>query len=127
MMMLPRFRVIVLTLACCALVACHAIQPPVARETLVGCYAYVSKDPESRATDHNLDHLVLQSDGKYYLVQGGSTKPRTETVGAWTLLAGGANGQEVLLDHSGYPIQMKGDEVRLLIDNDVGIWYTKAK
>jgi hypothetical protein len=70
--------------------------------------------------------LVLQTDGKYDLVQGGSTKPRTETVGAWTL-SGGVNGPEVLLDHSGYPIQMKRNEVRLLIDTDVGIWYTKAK
>ena len=112
-------------LACYVLVGCHTTQP-VTREALVGSYAYKSKDPEGRATDHEWDHLTLQADGKYDLVQGGSTKPRTETVGAWTL-SGGVNGPEVLLDHSGYPIQMKSSEVRLLIDNDVGIWYTKAK
>ena len=116
-----------LVLACCALGGCDTNQPPVTREALIGSYSYVSKDPESRATDHNLDHLALQSDGKYDLVQGGSTKPRTETVGAWTLWTAGADGPEVLLDHSGYPIQMKSNEVRLLIDNDLGIWYAKAK
>jgi hypothetical protein len=30
------------------------------------------------------------------------------------------------LDHAGYPIQIRGNEVRLLIDNDVGIWYAKT-
>jgi hypothetical protein len=122
-----RFRLVMLMLACCTLAQCNTTQPPVTREALVGSYTYESKDPESRATDHDLDHLVLQSDGKYDLVQGGPTKPRTETVGSWTLMAGGADGPEVLLDHSGYPIQMKRNEIRLLIDNDVGIWYAKAK
>ena len=113
-------------LACSVLVGCHTTQPPVTREALVGSYVYKSEDPEGRAKDHKWDHLTLQADGKYDLVQGGPTKPRSETVGAWTLRAG-ANGPEVLLDHSGYPIQMKRNEVRLLIDNDVGIWYAKAK
>jgi hypothetical protein len=90
----------------------------------VGDYVYKSEDPEGKPTDHTLDHLVLQSDGKYDLVEGGSTKPRTETIGTWTV---GDGGSEVLLDHSGYPIQIKGTEVRLLIDNDVGIWYAKTK
>jgi hypothetical protein len=113
-------------LACYVLVGCHTTQPAVTREALVGSYVYKSEDPEDRATDHEWDHLTLGTDGKYDLVQGGSTKPRSETVGAWTLLVE-ANGPEVVLDHAGYPIQMKGNEVRLLVDNDVGIWYAKAK
>ncbi len=31
------------------------------------------------------------------------------------------------LDHSGYPVEVKGNEVRLLIDNDTGIWLQKVK
>jgi hypothetical protein len=113
-------------LACYVVAGCHTTQPPATREALVGSYVYKSKDPEGRATDHEWDHLTLETDGKYDLVQEGPTKPRSEVVGAWTLWTG-ANGPEVLLDHSGYPIQMKSNEVRLSIDNDVGIWYTKAK
>ena len=113
-------------LACYVLVGCHTTQPPVTREALVGSYAYKSQDPEGRATDHEWDNLTLQADGKYHLVQGGPTRLTSEVVGAWTLRAG-ANGSEVLLDHSGYPIQMKRNEVRLFIDNDVGIWYSKAR
>jgi hypothetical protein len=121
-----RLRFGLAMLASYVLVGCHATRPAVTREALVGSYVYRSEDPESRATDHEWDHLTLGTDGKYDLVQGGSTKPRSETVGAWTLWVG-ANGPEVVLDHAGYPIQMKGNEVRLLVDNDVGIWYAKAK
>jgi hypothetical protein len=100
---------------------------PVTRGALVGDYVYKSEDPERRTKDHAWDRLTLQADGKYDLVQGGPTKPRSETVGTWTLWSEGANGPTVLLDHAGYPIQIKGNEVRLLIDNDVGIWYAKTK
>jgi hypothetical protein len=113
-------------LTCCFLVACQTTQAPVTREALIGSYVYKSEDPEGRATDHEWDHLTLQADGKYDLVQGGSTKPKSETVGVWTLEVE-VNGPEVVLDHSGYPVQTERNEVRLLIDNDVGIWYAKAK
>ena len=113
-------------LACCVLAGCHAA-PPVKRDVLVGSYVYKSEDPEGKPTDHEFDHLTLQADGKYDLVQGGPTKPKTETVGAWTVWDGGSDGPHVLLDHSGYPVQIESGEVRLLIDNDVGIWFAKAK
>jgi hypothetical protein len=32
-----------------------------------------------------------------------------------------------LLDHAGYPIQTKKGEGRLLINDDLGEWYVKAK
>ena len=112
---------------CCVLTGCRTTQLAVTRETVVGAYVYKSEDPEGRATDHNLDHLVLRSDGKYDLVEGGSTKPRSETIGTWTLWNGGGNGPRVILDRAGYPVEVKGNKVRLLVDNDVGIWYEKAK
>jgi hypothetical protein len=114
-------------LASCFLAGCHTVQTPITREAVVGSYVYKSEDPEDKKTDHELDHLVLQSDGKYDLVQGGSTKPRSEKIGTWMLWAGGSDGPHVLLDHAGYPVEMKGDEIRLLIDIDAGIWYAKIR
>jgi hypothetical protein len=95
----------------------------------VGDYIYHSEDdrPLERASDHEWDHLTLRADGEYDLVQGGPTKPKTEKVGRWVLWFGGPSGPQVLLDHAGYPPQVKGDDVRLLINDDIGIWYAKAK
>jgi hypothetical protein len=121
-----RSRLLGLVLLCCVLAGCKPA-PPVKRDVLVGSYVYKSEDPEEKRTDHEWDHLTLQADGKYDLVQGGPTKPKTETVGRWTLWNGGSDGQHVLLDQSGYPVRVKGGEVRLMIDYDTGIWYSKSK
>jgi hypothetical protein len=112
-------------LVCCALTGCHTPQQSIARENLVGTYVYRSEDPEARPTDHEWDRLTLEADGKYHLVQGGPTKARTETVGVWTFVAGIK--PSISLDHAGYPVEIKEHQVRLLIDNDVGIWYAKLK
>jgi hypothetical protein len=112
-------------LAWCLLVGCHTAQPPVTRDVLVGSYTYVSKDPSGRATDHNLDHLVLQFDGKYDLIEGGATKPVSDKKGVWRIVPG--NPSNVLLDHAGYPVEIEKNEVRLLVNLDVGIWWVKAK
>jgi hypothetical protein len=117
-----------LMLASCALAGCHTTQAPVTREVLVGSYTYVSEDPESRTTDHNFSHLILRSDGRYDLVEGGTTKAVSEKKGLWRIEPGNpSNVVDVVLDHAGYPIEIKKDEVRLLVDLDVGIWWVKAK
>ena len=114
-----------LVLGSCALAGCHRTQPPVTREALVGDYTYVSNDPEGRPTDHNLDHLVLQSNGEYDLVEGGTTKAISDKKGLWKMVPG--KNPEVVLDRAGYPIEIKKNEVRLLVDLDVGIWWVKSK
>lgn len=126
--MIPRPQFGVLLAMCCVLAGC-APQPPVTRADLVGTYVYKSEDPEGKPTDHEWDRLIIEADGKYDLVQGGPTKPKTETAGVWILYAWSpsAHGPEVVLDHAGYPIEIKRKTVRLLIDNDVGIWYEKVK
>ena len=121
--MSPKFGLVML--ACCVLVGCHKAQPPVTRDALVGSYTYVSKDPESRATDHNLNHLILQSDGAYELAEGGITKAVSTKKGRWVLMAG--NPPNIVLDDAGYPVEIKKNELRLLVDLDVGIWWLKAK
>jgi hypothetical protein len=118
-------RLAMLIAAGCALVACHTAQPPVTPELLVGSYSYVSKDPATRATDHNLNHLVLQSDGTYDLVEGGTTKAVSEKKGVWKIVPG--KPANVLLDHAGYPIEVERGEVRLLIDLDTGVWWVKPR
>ena len=125
MIMKLQLRLAVLIAASCALGACHTAQPPVTPEVLVGSYSYVSKDPASRATDHNLNHLVLQSDGTYHLVEGGTTKAVSEKKGIWRIVPGSP--PNVLLDHAGYPIEIRKNEVRLLIDLDTGIWWAKPR
>jgi hypothetical protein len=122
-----RFRLVMLMLACCVLAGCHS-QPPVTREALVGSYTYVSEDPASKATDHNLDHLVLRADGTYDLIEGGATKAVSEKKGMWRIEPGAPSGVvDVVLGHAGYPVEIKRHEVRLLIDLDTGIWWVKAK
>ena len=117
-----------LVVATCALVGCHTTPPPVTQELVAGSYTFVSKDPESRATDHNLNHLVLQSDGTYDLVEGGTTKAISEKKGIWRIEPGSpSNVVDVVLDHAGYPIEIKKNEVRLLVDLDVGTSWVKAK
>jgi hypothetical protein len=126
-MKLP-FGLAMLLAAASALLGCHTTQPPITKELLAGKYAFVSKDAESRATDHNLSHLVLQSDGTYDLVEGGSTKPVSEKRGIWRIEPGSPSGVvNVVLDHAGYPVEIKKNEVRLLIDLDTGAWWTMPR
>ncbi len=112
-------------LACFLIIGCHANRIPVTRDSLIGTYVYVSEDPEDTISSHNLDRLVLRPDGTYDLVEGGTTKPQAKTSGNWALWTGGQNGPEVLLGHSGYPVRLTRKEARLLVDDDVGIWWVK--
>lgn len=77
-----------------------------------------------KTTDHQFDHLTLRADGTYDLVQGGSTKAKSEKAGTWDIQPG--DPPNVVLDHAGYPIEVKKSKVRLLINNDLGEWYVKA-
>ena len=123
--MMRNLHVRLVVLGCCALAGCGTSQP-IKREMLVGTYVYRSEDPEDKPTNHNFDRLTLQADGSYDFVQGGSTKPKTERTGSWHFYDGGRQ-PTVDLDHSGYPVELKGNGVRLLVDNDTGIWYQKVK
>jgi hypothetical protein len=118
-------------LAFLVLAGCHNTQPqpPITREALVGNYVYHSEDdrPLVKASDHEWDHLTLRADDTYDLVQGGPTKPKSEKVGRWTFWPGGTDSSEVMLDHAGFPIQVEGNEVRLIIDGEIRIWYSKVK
>ena len=111
---------------CAALAGCDG-SVPVNRDALAGGYIYKSESPETRITDHNLDYLSLNPDGTYRFVQGGSTRPKIVTQGNWKLWSGGDQGTQLLLDQSSYPVRIEGGKIKLLIDNDVGIWLAKVK
>ena len=108
-----------------AVAGCHSTQPQITYNSLVGTYAYKSQDPENRSTDHEWDHLTLSEDGKYDLVEGGPTNARSEKTGRWHFYDG--DPAEVELDHAGFPVRVERGEIRLLINDDVGIWYAKLK
>ena len=105
---------------------CHARQTAITRGSLVGSYVYVSEDPEDIPSKHNLSQLVLRPDGTFELVEGGTTKPPTKTSGTWTLEEGVQSGQDVVLGHAGYPVRVTSNQIRLLVDDDVGIWWAKT-
>ncbi len=115
-----RFVVAGLVTASSVLTGCRSVQPSVTREVLVGTYSYVSEDPESRATEHNLSPLLLLPDGTYDLVEGGTSKAVSEKKGIWSVQPAIPSGVEVVLDHAGYPIAVEDNEVRLLVDLDLG-------
>lgn len=120
----------ILALACCTLAGCRADHRPVTREELAGSYTYVSKDPDDVPADHNLSRLVLKANGGYDLVEGGTAKAVSERRGVWILFPRDTiHGQppNVQLDNAGYPVEIKGNEVRLMVDYDVGIWWVKVK
>ena len=118
-------RILIAILLACVLVACSSEGPvPSDRSAYVGAYAYKSIDNSvDKATDHELDRLVLNTDGRYTLMQGGSTKARSEITGMWTLVPG--TPPNIDLDHHGYPIELKDGHIRLLINDDLGEWYAK--
>ena len=72
---------------CCLLTGCNTSQPPPLNQpALAGSYVYRSVDTSvDKPTDHQFDRLVLKADGTYDLVQGGSTKARSEKTGEWNV------------------------------------------
>lgn len=118
-----RMRLVLALLAVCVDWGCRFVQPaPVSQASLVGDYVY-----ESMLQDevHRSDRLVLSADGTYILTQGGEGQPQHEQKGVWRLYAG--DPPNVLLDHAGYPVEVRGKEIRLLIDLDIGQWYKKVR
>jgi hypothetical protein len=120
-----RLQFCLLVLLSCSLTSCRTSDHiSLSRDTLVGHYVYKSEDPDGKPSEHEYDNLILRRDGSYD-VQGGSMKPRTEKAGRWSFVGG--DNPSIGLDDAGYPIQTKRDEIRLLVDDDVGIWYSKTR
>lgn len=90
-------------------------------ESFVGDYVYHSAD---KGAPHQSDRLSLRADGKYILVHVSDTHPVSKEEGVWQLVKDPS--PNILLDHAGYPVQVDGKRVRLLVNNDLGQWYEKT-
>ncbi len=95
---------------------------PLTPGTFVGTYVYYSADT---GAPHDPDGLTLRADGKYILVHMPGGHPGSTEEGTWQLV--NDPDPEIVLGHAGYPIEIKGMDVRLLIDLDLGHWYEKTK
>jgi hypothetical protein len=89
-------------------------------ERLVGEYVYYAADP---GAEHDPDRLRLRADGKYTLVHLLGGRPDSTEEGTWQLVNDPT--PTILLGHAGFPVQIQGNDVRLLIDNDLAQWYQK--
>jgi len=111
--------------------ACSSEPVPLNPNAYVGTYEFEYEELDQSfdsATDHELDRLVLQSDGRYSLVQGGSTKSISEAEGAWSLFPGMAGQPCIIqLDYGGYPIHVKNGRIYLGISDDLGQYYVKKE
>jgi hypothetical protein len=91
-------------------------------DTFVGDYIYRSAD---KGSPHDPDRLSLRADGKYILVHMPARHQGSTEEGTWQLIDKPT--PNILLGHAGYPIEVKGKAVRLLIDGDLGWSYEKTQ
>ncbi len=90
-------------------------------ERFVGEYVYYSDD---KGSPHDPDRLTLRADGKYTLVHMPGGRPGATEEGAWHLYD--TPEPSIAFGDTVYPIEIKSNHVRLLIDLDVGHWYEKT-
>jgi len=82
------------------------------------------REAESRFISPPLgERLILRDNGEYELWNAEPTKPGSVITGRWSFTTG--DSASVNLDHSGYPVELHGDMLWLIIDNDVGVRYEK--
>ena len=89
---------------------------------LVGTHVLWSGDS---GEPHSPDKLTLEENGRYALVHMRGGHPGAKEGGRWQLL-GNPGEWEVLLGTGGYPIEVKGQHVHLLVNDDLNIWYEKS-
>ena len=92
------------------------------RATLVGTYIYRSGDS---GEPHAPDRLTLEASGRYVLVHMRGDHAGAKEEGRWQLWNDDP-GWELALGDSYYPIEVKGQHVRLLINDDLSWWYEKS-
>ena len=102
---------------------CAVFRPvEVKRETLVGDYVLGSDEPSDRCDP---DRLTLRADGSYTLTHMPNGRPGPQERGTWRLLHEPPD--EVLVGDTGFPIELKGNRVRLMANYDRGEYYEKTR
>lgn len=94
---------------------------------LVGQYAYHSGDMFAK-DPHDLDQLVIRPNGHYIIMPNGSKEKKLWITGVWKIYDPGEGSPHLVLDSRGYPIEIHGSELRLIIDGDMGqYWVTTLR
>lgn len=109
---------------------CKTVHRSLTREILMGTYVYKS-DSRSRESESRFrsliigDRLILNNDGKYEIIIDKQSRPGSVITGHWIWTDG--DPAIVYLDHGGYPIELDGKNIRLIIDNDINGRYEKLR
>jgi hypothetical protein len=122
-MQLRSLRLIgILAPACVAFACWSAPRTPVKAEMLVGDYVY----HDGSGVPHGADRLTLRADGTYILVHVGGNHPGSKEEGEWDI----SNGPEypvVGFANFAHPILVKGNKVRLMVNDDLDQYYEKVR
>ena len=110
-------------LALLAGASCFRGEPdaPLNPETFVGTYIYYSVNSDAL---HGPDELTLRGDGTYSLIIKPSGVLPTKQ-GRWRLDKDPR--PSIVLDRAGYAVRIKGRNIRLEIDDELGYWYQKIE
>jgi len=92
-------------------------------QTVVGNYVFHADDP---GAPHDPDRLTLRADGTYLLAYRPGGRLESREAGQWRLWNEPGD-PEVLFGRAGYPIQVKGKRLRLLVSDDLAQWYEKVR
>jgi hypothetical protein len=95
--------------------SCRSSRPD--HQALVGDYVLVAIGDEAA---NGAERLTLRNDGTYS-IRG------TRTINGTWRMTETTNGSQVLLDSDGYPIDQSGGTIRLLKDEDTGIFFQKLR
>lgn len=92
------------------------------RATLVGEYILWSGDSGEPSPP---DRLTLETNGRYVLVHMHGNHAGAKEEGRWQLFHDDLGWNLALGNHT-YPIELNGQNVHLLVDDDLNIWYAKS-
>lgn len=108
---------------------CNTVPLQIRRSEMIGNYTYKTNDPSAIKSNYMWNHLQLQKNGVYILTLGGPTKKIINITGNWELdVTGGYDdGTSILLGNRDYPIEIKNNHIRILLDPDLYIWWIKEK
>jgi hypothetical protein len=91
-------------------------------DSFVGVYIFRAAD---KGSTHDPDKLTLEANGKYVLVHMPGAHEGATEEGGWQLIDKPT--PRIAFGNTVYPVEIKGREVRLLVNDDLGWSYEKTK
>jgi len=119
----PLVLVVIFVLAGASFGCWSSPHRPVKLEELSGDYVCRSAPGPPQ---HDPDKLTLKADGTFVLIHMPGGRPGSKEEGKWEVVNTSPH-PEVGFGRGLFPIRVKGKQVRLLIDEDLGYWYEKVR